>query len=85
MDRFIDRGMAVANAEVRLPFWGRLGCIAGLDAGKVWASPKDFDLSRWTACPVVGLRLRMQTFVARLDVGFGRETTGVYANFGHLF
>jgi len=27
----------------------------------------------------------MDTFVVRLDVGFGKETTGVYFNFGQIF
>jgi outer membrane protein assembly factor BamA len=85
MDRFIDRGMAVVNAELRMPLWGRLGCVGGLDAGKVWARVDDLDMARWSISPVVGLRVRMQTFVVRLDVGFGHETTGVYVNFGHLF
>jgi hemolysin activation/secretion protein len=85
MDRFIDKGMAIVNAELRLPFWRRLGCVAGVDAGKVWADLRSVDLARWSVSPVLGLRLRMQTFVVRLDVGFGKESTGVYVNFGHLF
>jgi hypothetical protein len=34
---------------------------------------------------VAGLRFSMETFVVRADVGFGRESTGFYLNFGHLF
>jgi hypothetical protein len=34
---------------------------------------------------LVGLRFSMDTFVVRADLGFGKETTGFYLNFGHLF
>jgi hypothetical protein len=27
----------------------------------------------------------MDTFVVRADIGFGKETTGFYLNFGQLF
>jgi outer membrane protein assembly factor BamA len=84
-DRFLDRVAAVTNCELRFPLFWRIGGIAGIDAGKVWHSLSEMDLLRWTVSPVAGLRLYMDTFVVRADVGFGRETTGVYLNFGHLF
>jgi hypothetical protein len=34
---------------------------------------------------VAGLRFYMNTFVVRCDVGFGKETTGLYFNFGQVF
>ena len=64
---------------------GRLGGVLGLDAGRVWSSIADFDLRDWAVNPTVGLRFIMNTFVVRFDVGFGKEYTGVYFNFGHLF
>jgi Omp85 superfamily domain len=84
-DRFIDRIAAIANLELRFPLFWRLGGILGFDAGKVWHTPDELDLARWPCNPVAGLRLYMDTFVARADVGFGKETTGFYLNFGHLF
>jgi outer membrane protein assembly factor BamA len=84
-DRFVDRIAAIANLELRIPLFWRMGGVLGFDAGKVWRTPGELDLARWPCNPVVGLRLYMDTFVARADVGFGKETTGFYLNFGHLF
>lgn len=84
-DRFLDRVMAVSNLELRFPLIWRIGGVAGLDAGKVWNSPGDIDLEGWAVNKVAGLRFYMQTFVVRIDLGFGPETTGLYFNFGHVF
>jgi hemolysin activation/secretion protein len=84
-DRFLDKISAVANAELRFPLYWRFGGVVGLDAGKVWQKLGNVDLIRWATNPSAGLRLHMQTFVVRLDLGFGKETTGVYFNFGQIF
>ncbi len=84
-DRYLDKNSAVVNAEIRFPLYWRLGGVIGYDAGKVWHRPTQLDLVRWTTNPVVGLRFFMDTFVVRADLGFGKETTGFYLNFGHLF
>lgn len=84
-DRFLDRTAAIANAELRFRIYRRLAGIAGLDAGRVWHSPALMGWHGWHVNPTAGLRLIMETFVVRLDCGFGRETTGVYFNFGHIF
>ena len=84
-DRFLDKTAALANAEIRFPIFGRFGGVAGFDLGKVWHSPADIDFRAWAVNPVFGLRFLMNTFVVRLDIGLGRETTGLYFNFGHIF
>ncbi len=84
-DRYIDKTAAVFNSEVRFPIYWRLGGVVGMDAGKVWSSLGNFDFDRWATSPVIGLRLYMDTFVVRADLGFGKETTGFYLNFGQLF
>ncbi len=84
-DRYLGKSAVLANAELRFPLIWRLGGVLGLDAGRVWSSLADFDLRGWAVNPTVGLRFIMNTFVVRFDVGFGREYTGVYFNFGHLF
>ena len=84
-DRYLDRVAAVANVELRFPLVWRFGGVAGMDAGKVWHSAGLMDLPRWATNPVIGLRFHMDTFIVRLDLGFGKETTGVYLNFGQLF
>jgi len=84
-DRYLDRLRALVNVEARFPLYRRLGGIVGVDAGSVWASVEDASLRGWHTSPAVGLRYYLDTFVARLDVGLGRETTGVYFNFGQVF
>jgi outer membrane protein assembly factor BamA len=84
-DRYLDRTIAVMNGELRFPIFRRLAGVAGIDLGRVWPSMKKAGLSGWTMNPSAGLRVVMETFVVRLDVGFGQETTGVYFNFGQLF
>ncbi len=84
-DRYLDKVAGVFNLELRFPLMWRIGGIAGFDVGKVWDDPSQMDLVDWAFSPVAGLRLYMDTFVARLDVGFAKETTGVYMNFGQLF
>lgn len=84
-DRYLDKTSSIINAELRFPIVWRFGGIVGYDAGKVWHEPSEADLARWPTNSVVGLRFYMDTFVVRLDLGFGKETTGFYLNFGQLF
>ena len=84
-DRFLDETSSIVNAELRFPIYWRFGGVLGYDGGKVWHSSSQMNLARWATNPVVGLRFYMETFVVRMDLGFGNETTGFYLNFGHLF
>lgn len=84
-DRYLDKVSAVSNAELRFPLFWHLGGVVGVDAGKVWHRPDEIDFSGWAVNTVVGLRYYMQTYVVRIDIGFGPEATGLYFNFGHVF
>ncbi len=84
-DRFLDRVSAVGNLEFRLPIYGDLGAILGVDAGAVAHEPGDITASRWMVAPVAGLRYYLPTFVIRADVGYSEEAVGVYFNFGQVF
>ncbi|MBI2429897.1 MAG: BamA/TamA family outer membrane protein, partial [Ignavibacteriales bacterium] len=84
-DRFLDKASIVLNGEVRFPIVWRFGGVAGCDAGTVWNSLSRINFSRWEINSVIGLRFFMDTFVVRADAGFGRDATGFYLNFGHLF
>lgn len=84
-DRYLDKTSALINAELRFPLLWRFGGMLGYDVGKVWDSISNIDLPRWVVNPTIGLRFFMDTYVVRLDVGFGKESTGMYFNFGHLF
>jgi len=85
MNRFGEKGKFLLNAEYRFPIWKKLGGNLFLDGGCVWPS-----LSRIGDSAVVldagwGLRYYLHDFVVRFDMGFSREGTGIYFNFGHLF
>jgi len=89
-DRLLDSASALINAEVRFPIHRRLGGVAGFDAGNVWNMSSKMDLSGWASNLALGLWYYMETFVVRVDIGFGRDAfgdrnTGFYFNFGHLF
>lgn len=78
-DRYLSTSTVVVNSELRFPIWWRLGGIAGFDAGNSKTTPY------WIINPVVGLRFFMDNFIVRFDVGFGKESTSVYFNFGNIF
>jgi hypothetical protein len=73
------------NSELRFPIFWRFGGILGFDAARVFPSLGKVALRDWAYNSVVGLRFYMDTFVVRAEVGFGKETTGFYLNFGQLF
>ena len=82
-DRFLGTRTLVANAELRFPIYWRIGGVLGWDGGRLL---EDHGFLRiWNTNLVVGLRLFMDTFVVRADLGFSPESTGFYLNFGHLF
>lgn len=84
-DRFLDRTSVTGNFEWRFPVVWRFGGVLGADAGRVAASPDRLSFREWSINAVAGIRLFMDTFVVRLDIGFSRETSGIYLNFGELF
>ena len=84
-DRYLDKSFVLMNAELRFPLIWRLGGVVGWDAGKVWPSLDRFDFKSWASNPMFGLRLAMKTFIVRLDVGLGKDSTGIYFNFSQLF
>lgn len=88
-DRYLSSSTFVLNNEIRFPIWWRFGGIAGLDIGTT-ATTNDYDfyddrLSGWIFSPAAGLRFYMDNFIVRLDVGFSKDYTGIYFNFGHMF
>ena len=45
----------------------------------------DDKLSGWIVSTAAGLRLYMDNFIVRFDVGFTKDYMGIYFNFGHMF
>ncbi len=85
LNRFLDRGKFLVNAEYRFPIVWRLGGNVFCDTGKVWRSLGSIDLRQIAFDAGVGLRFYMPDFVARVDVAWSSEGMGLYFNFGHIF
>ena len=78
-DRYLANSHILINEEIRLPIWWRFSGIVGIDISNSKSTPN------WIFNPVAGLRFNMDNFIVRADLGFGKESTGFYFNFGHLF
>jgi outer membrane protein assembly factor BamA len=85
LNRFLDKGKLLVNAEYRFPILWRFGGNVFCDTGTVWPSLRAIDLGRLAFDAGVGLRFYMPDFVARVDVAWSSEGMGLYFNFGHIF
>jgi outer membrane protein assembly factor BamA len=85
LNRFLDKGKFLVNAEYRFPIVWRLGGNVFCDTGTVWPSLRDLDFGHLAFDAGVGLRFYMPDFVARVDVAWSAEGMGLYFNFGHIF
>lgn len=77
--RYLSSSAVIINNEFRFPIWWRIGGVAAVDLGNA------LELEEWIINPVAGLRFFMDNFVVRFDAGFGKESTCIYFNFGHMF
>ena len=85
LNRFLDKGKFLVNAEYRFPIVWRLGGNVFCDTGTVWPSLRDLDFGRLAFDAGIGLRFYMPDFVVRVDVAWSGEGMGLYFNFGHIF
>ena len=85
LNRFLDRGKFLINAEYRFPLFWKLGGNVFTDAGTVWHSLRTVDLGETAVDAGLGLRFYMPDFVVRVDVAWSAEGMGLYFNFGHIF
>ena len=75
--RYIDNDITSAQIELRQHIAGRFGCAAWIGAGTVFPSIKEFDTTK--ILPNYGLGLHFEikhNTNARLDYGFGKNTSG---------
>ena len=85
MNRFIDKGKWLFNAEYRFPLWKKLGGNLFVEGGSVWPSFSEIALNKMKFDAGWGLRYYLENFVVRFDMGFSQEGNGIYFNFGHIF
>ncbi|MCC7417438.1 MAG: BamA/TamA family outer membrane protein [Acidobacteria bacterium] len=89
------RALLVANAELRVPLRGGLGAVGFVDAGNVFARPRDFAPGDVRTAAGFGLRYRSPIGPIRVDLGFKlqRETvagrrerpTAIHVSLGQAF
>jgi hemolysin activation/secretion protein len=84
-DRYISDEIILINNELRFPVYWRFSAIAGIDIGKAKPTPEQTGSEGWIINYVIGLRFHMDNFIVRGDFGIGKESTGLYFNFGHIF
>lgn len=85
LNRFIDRGKLLINAEYRFPLWEKLGGNVFVDAGYIFHRLSLKEIKKAIVDVGWGLRYYLQNFVVRFDMGFSSEGMGIYFNFGHIF
>lgn len=85
VERYLVNATLVGNAEIRFPIYRALGGVIGYDAGIAADSISEVKLNQIVSNPVFGLRLYLYGIIARLDIGPGKDTMGLYFNFGHAF
>ncbi len=85
MNRFQDMGKILVNCEYRFPVWKRLGGNLFVDYGTVWPSLARINIQKSAFDAGWGLRYYLKNFLARFDMGFSDEGTGIYFQFNHIF
>lgn len=86
--RYRDNHMLEAQTEYRFKIKGRFGMTTFLSAGNVMDGNRGWKWKDYKYAYGVGLRYNINKSDPanlRLDVGFGKDTQGVYITFGEAF
>jgi len=86
--RFRDKDMVMVQAEYRLPLSERWGVVAFGSAGNVAPKLEEMDLARPLLAGGLGLRFvfdKKERIMIRMDVGFGKDSSGIYFSIYEAF
>lgn len=84
--RYRARNQLNTQLEWRQHLWGRNGVVAFVGAGNVFNSTKDFEWSETLPDYGFGYRWEFKHQVnVRMDMGFGRRTSGFYLSIQEAF
>jgi outer membrane protein assembly factor BamA len=86
--RYRDKDMIAVQLEYRMPVWRRLGLVGFFGCGDVSDRLSQFRLESFKMTGGVGARYRIQRQQGsnlRLDLGFSRESSGVYVTVNEAF
>ena len=86
--RYTDKNMMAVQGEIRQHIAGRFGMVGFVGVGRVAHSMSEFALTRLKLSLGTGLRFaidRKERLNARLDLGFGDHSNGIYLNLSEAF
>ncbi len=86
--RFRDRNLVMAQVEYRMPLFSRFGLVGFAGVGTVAPTLGELDLLKPMFSGGAGLRFvfdKKEHIVIRMDVGFGRDSSGIYFSIYEAF
>ncbi len=84
--RFVEDNAISMQVELRQKVWWRLSAAAWVGCGNMYSTLGDFSLSETLPNYGVGVRFRAsKNSIARFDVGFGRDTIGLFLRYSEAF
>ena len=86
--RFRDKSMIAFQMEYRMPVWGRFGLVGFVGFGDVADKVSNLEPRNFKYSAGFGLRYllsRKEKINVRLDIGFGKESSGVYVAVSEAF
>ena len=86
MGSYIDNNITSTQVELRQHIAGRFGFAAWIGAGTVFPSMREFDMAKMLPNCGLGAHFEMKHNVnARIDFGFGKETSGFVLGLSSAF
>ncbi len=88
LGRYRDESYLTWQIEYRKIIWSRIGAVAFFGMGDVATKFSQFDLSEFKYSYGVGLRYvfdEKERLNVRMDIGFGKNTSGVYFSLEEAF
>lgn len=83
---YMDNNQVCVQAEIRQHIYKRFGCVAWGGLGTFFNTFESFNVRQYLPNYGVGLRFEMKKNTnLRMDLGFGRGTSGIIFNFGEAF
>ncbi len=88
LGRYRDEAFLTWQIEYRKMFWWKIGAVAFFGMGDVARRLNQFDVSQFKYSYGVGLRYAFdekENLNIRMDIGFGKNTSGVYFSLEEAF
>jgi len=86
--RYRDNNMLIFQTEYRIHLWWRFGMATFLGIGDVSNKLDNFQISQFKPSAGLGVRVIMnpqEKLNVRCDLGFGKQTSGLYITIGEAF